>query len=85
MENSVENLKIIFQKKKEEIEKEILRFNENENIILMDLGLNIHKLTFKNKDLDQEILDMINKSINHSKQEFEKKWSDFLKSYGIYF
>jgi hypothetical protein len=80
-----EKLKELFQNKKEEIEKNKLNLEDKDCLLTIDLGLKIHSLKYKNELLDDKLIYFINNSILNAKMEFEQKWKNFLKLYGIEF
>lgn len=78
-----ELLKREFEKKKALLEKDSLILKENKVEIKILLNSNIETLKINGELVHQNVLDAINNSIQKSKQEFEKKWIEYLQSYGL--
>ena len=81
----IENYKEIFERKRQEIIKDIINVRSNNFNSKINLNLNFEEIVYNEEQLSLELLNEINFSIEKAKLEFEKKWKDYLKTYGVEF
>lgn len=85
MSKEIENYKEIFERKRQEIIKDIINVRSNNFNSKINLNLNFEEIVYNEEQLSLELLNEINFSIEKAKLEFEKKWKDYLKTYGVEF
>jgi hypothetical protein len=80
-----ELLKRQFEQKKLELENELLTINSSNYDIRLKLSAEFEKIEFSSLTLSDDEVSIINNAISLAKSNFEKKWSEYLSSFGIQF
>lgn len=80
-----EILKREFEKKKEELEKEKNTYTTTSTEIEINLACLFETVTYKGQRLEDELIKDINDAIVKTKLDFEAKWTDYLRGFGINF
>jgi len=83
--NQQEIIKAEFEKQKKVIEGEVLSLSNKHAEIVINLNSEIKQFIIRNKSVDPEVLLFLNMAISNSKNEFEKKWTEYLTEYGLKF